>query len=204
MGWRPPGKDCGLCGARTCEGFLAAVERGEKRLQECPFYHEGGTADGRGAAVHTGRDVLGNTYDFLLTPLPGEPSARKVVLPFRPDLVERWGIDAGDIVLGRPEGAGCPVQHVLRVIDADPITGLLTTHVVGPAHSRGKECLDVKAYHIVGFEGMARTVLRPPTFGMRQRFLPSACMMALTHTGVVNLVIGRGEEAQVRVEDIRL
>jgi hypothetical protein len=171
VAWQPPGKDCGACGAPTCEAFLALVRRGEKDLPDCVFYRTG-TAPSRfeGEARYTGRDVLGVEYDFIIEPLPGEVSARKIILPFRPDLVEKWGITAGDIVVGRPAGAGCPVQHVLSV----------------------------------GFEGIARTVRREPTFGMRQRFLPGYCMMNLGHTGVVNMVLAQSSGLHVRVEDIRL
>jgi len=200
MAWQPPGKNCGLCGAKTCLAFLEMVRSGERSYPDCPSYQETG---GEQAAQDL-RDILGNPYDFVLDPAPGEPSARKIVLPFRPDLVERWGSAEGEIVLGRPMGAGCPVQHVLRVIDANPVTGVLTTHVVGPAFSRGASCHDVQAYHMIGFEGLARVIRRPPTFGMRQRFLPGFCMMALTHTGVTNMVIERPEGLLIRVEDIRL
>lgn len=205
MAWRPPGKDCGACGAPTCEAFLALVRQGEKDLPDCVFYRTG-TAASRfeGGALHSGRDVLGMEYDFIIDPLPGEVSARKIILPFRPDLVERWGIVPGDIVVGRPAGAGCPVQHVLSVIHASPVSGLLTCVVVGPQASRGGGFKDVEAYHIVGFEGICLPVRREPVFGMRQRFLPGYCMMNLAHTGVVNMVLAKSAGLQVRVEDIRL
>ena len=83
-------------------------------------------------------------------------------------------------------GQGCPVQHVLRVIDANPVTGVLTCHTVGPHAAREGEAKDVQAYHVIGFEGMAKVVKRRPEFGFRQSFLPSFCMMQVAHTGVVN------------------
>ncbi|HNT07610.1 (Fe-S)-binding protein [Methanoculleus sp.] len=205
MAWQPPGKDCGACGAPTCEAFIALVREGEKDLLDCVFYSTD-LAPSRfeSETRHTGRDILGTEYDFILEPLPGEVSARKIILPFRPDLVEKWGIVPGDIVVGRPAGAGCPVQHVLSVIRANPVTGLLTCLVVGPRASRGGGFKEIEAYHIVGFEGISRTVRREPTFGMRQRFLPGSCMMNLAHTGVVNMVLAQSSGLHVRVEDIRL
>ena len=205
MAWTPPGKDCGACGSPTCEAFLALVRLGKKDLPDCVFYRTG-TASSRfeGEALHSGRDVLGVEYDFILEPLPGEVSARKIILPFRPDLVEKWEIVPGDIVVGRPAGAGCPVQHVLQVLHASPVSGLLTCLVVGPEASRAGGFKDIEAYHIVGFEGICRTVRREPTFGMRQRFLPGYCMMNLAHTGVVNMVLAQSSGLHVRVEDIRL
>lgn len=205
MTWRPPGKDCGACGAPTCQAFLERVRRGERELQDCIFCPSGPLSPRfEGEARYSGRDALGGEYDFILDPLPGEVSARKIVLPFRPDLVERWGIAAGDIVVGRPTGAGCPVQHVLSVLHANPVTGLLTCLVVGPEFSRDREFKEIEAYHMVGFEGIARTVRREPVLGMRQRFLPGFCMMNLTHTGVVNMILAQSSGLRVRVEDIRL
>ncbi|MFA7198234.1 MAG: (Fe-S)-binding protein [Methanoculleus sp.] len=205
MTWQPPGKDCGACGAPTCEAFLERVRREEKALPDCVFYPTGLVSTRfEGETRYTGRDILGAEYDFILDPLPGEVSARKIVLPFRPDLVEKWEIVPGDIIVGRPAGAGCPVQHVLSVLNASPTTGLLTCLVVGPQASRGGGFKDVEAYHIIGFEGIARTVRREPVFGMRQRFLPGYCMMDLGHTGVVNMILAQSGGLHVRVEDIRL
>jgi uncharacterized Fe-S cluster-containing protein len=202
--WQPPGKDCGACGAKTCQEFLLLVSRGEKAYPECPFYERTVRDSGTSKAVYEGKDVCGQEYDFVLGPLPGEPSARKIVLPFRPDLVERWDIRKGDIVLGRPTGAGCPIQHVLSVVDANPVTGVLTCHTVGPHRARGAEVKDIQAYHVVGFEGIATVVKNPPGFALRQFFLPSFCMMQRAHTGVVMMVLEKSEGLHVRVEDIRI
>jgi uncharacterized Fe-S cluster-containing protein len=124
--WQPPGKNCGLCGCISCQEFLRSVLREEKDYSDCPSYHkekgrkrESGVLD----AVYSDKDILGNSYDFILESLPGECSARKIVLPFRADLVEKLNIEKGDYVLGRPMGAGCPIPHVLKVIEADFITG---------------------------------------------------------------------------------
>jgi uncharacterized Fe-S cluster-containing protein len=147
-------------------------------------------------------DVFGEPFDFVLNSLPGEVSARKIVMPFRPDLVEMWKIKPGDIVVGRPMSAGCPVQHVLQVIKASPVTGVLDTWCVGPQFSRGKEIHDVEAYVMLGFEGAARVVNRAPEFGRRQRFLPGFCMMNAAHTGVVNMVLKKSFGLHVRLEGI--
>ncbi len=240
--WRPPGKDCGLCGARNCTEFGESLAARARAPGDCPFYRtptsDPGPADGSAGGGPAGRmlgvnavvpplrgvptrshlhsarhlrDVLGHSWDFVLSPLPGEPSARKTVLPFRPDLVEKWGLTEGDIVLGRPAGAGCPVQHVLRVVKADPLTGVLETWVAGPALVRGRsiggpdaEIKDVSAYHMLGFEGLATSVRRTPVFGARHTFLPGFCMMHLNHTGLVNLALGKVSGLHVRLEDIRI
>ncbi len=203
--WQPPGKDCGACGAKSCGDFLVLLNQGVKVRTDCP-YAEPSTGDMVSAQPERdGTDSCGRVYDFIIGPFSGEPSARKIILPFRADLVERWNIVAGDIVTGRPMGQGCPVQHVLRVIDANPVTGVLTCHTIGPHAARqGGDIKDVQAYHVVGFEGRATVVKRKPEFGFRQLFLPKFCMMQVAHTGVVNMVLEKSSGIHVRVEDIRI
>ena len=199
--WLPPGKNCGACGHSRCDDFMAAVKNGAVGPESCPFFSVS-TPEIELLHNYSGSDVLGQKYSFVVQSLPGEPSARKTILPFRPDLVEKWGIVKGDIVVGRPTGAGCPVQHVIRVIEADNDTGIITGHVVGPMYSRGKEVKDVKAYHMIGFEGKALPITEEPQFGKRFAFLPGQCMMNRTHTGIVNMVIRKPWGIQVRIEDI--
>ncbi|MDR0524102.1 MAG: Fe-S cluster protein [Candidatus Methanoplasma sp.] len=201
--WSPPGRDCGACGRGTCGEFAAAVGDGSLSRDACPFFSAKTAAQGISLMQrYSGSDVVGQKYSFVVQPMPGEPSARKIVLPFRPDLVERWGISRGDIVVGRPAGAGCPVQHVLRVLDADADTGVITGHVVGPAYSRDREVKDVKAYHMLGFEGRALPITEEPRFGERFTFLPGLCMLDRAHTGLVNMVMKKPWGLQIRIEDI--
>ncbi|MFA6226113.1 MAG: (Fe-S)-binding protein [Methanoregula sp.] len=202
--WQPPGKDCGACGAKCCNDFLVMMGQGTKSPVDCPYYGTSTPTGVAGIPSRTGIDVCGRAYDFIIGPLAGEPSARKIILPFRADLVERWEIVKGDIVIGRPMGQGCPVQHVLRVLEANPVTGVLTCHTVGPHEARQCGGKDVQAYHVIGFEGIAEVVKRPPEFGFRQFFLPSFCMMQVAHTGVVNMVLEKSTGLQVRIEDIRI
>ncbi|MBR1368759.1 Fe-S cluster protein [Methanocalculus chunghsingensis] len=201
MAWKPPGKDCGLCGAKTCMAFSALLAAGAKRQTDCPFY---GEEKQQVSSGYSGVDLLGIEYDFVLHPFPGEPSTRKDVVPFRPDLVERWEIQRGDLVIGRPAGAGCPITHALRVTAADPVSGIISCHVTTPLEARSEDVKDIRAYHVHAFEGIAETVRREPAFGKRQRFLPGFCMMGLSHTGVVNMVIMEKDGLHVRVEGIGL
>jgi uncharacterized Fe-S cluster-containing protein len=205
MAWTPPGRDCGACGCTSCTEFSARTASGEKTNNDCPFFSLAENRDPE-KADYSGTDVLGNKYDFVLSALPGEPSARKFVVPFRADLVERWDIQPGEMVTGRPAGPGCPVYHALRVLSANPVTGVLGCHTIGPLAVRtgGVKIHDVQAYHVHAFEGIARTIARPPLLGTRQRFLPGYCMMDLSHTAVVNMVLNKEYGTHVRLEDIRI
>lgn len=205
--WLPPGKNCGLCGENSCKNFLRMVNTEQKTYYDCPFYSDIQTyrqSEHLEEATYTGKDVLGHAYDFVLGALPGEISARKIVLPFRSDLVEKLNIQKGDLVLGRPMGAGCPIPHVLKVIKAEKVTGLLYTWVVGPKYSREQEVKDLTAYHMIGFEGIANRITREPAFGCRVTFMPGFCMMALNHTGLVNMLLQKSCGLHVRLEDVRI
>ncbi|HAG10175.1 MAG TPA: Fe-S cluster protein [Desulfotomaculum sp.] len=202
--WVPPGKNCGLCGLDSCRGFLKLIKAGQKEYEDCPYFDSAKKTGQASEAVYSGADVLGNKYEFVLKPLPGEISARKIVLPFRSDLVEKLSIKTGDLVLGRPMGAGCPIPHVLSVIHADQITGLLYTWVVGPNYSRDAEVKDVIAYHMIGFEGIAAEFAKEPNLGCRATFLPGFCMMNLNHTGIINMILEKSCGLHVRIEDIRI
>jgi uncharacterized Fe-S cluster-containing protein len=179
------------------------VRAGQKSYDDCP-YHEAEDGARIRASSYSGTDVVGNTYDFVLRPLPGEPSARKFIVPFRADLVERWNITPGDLVTGRPAGPGCPLYHALRVLSANPITGVIECHTVGPLAARREKSHDVQAYNVHAFEGLAEVICKEPTFGTRQRFLPGYCMLDLSHTAVVNMVLKKRAGIHVRLEDIRI
>ena len=203
MTWSPPGKNCGACGIESCEEFKVLLDEGKREESDCPYYQQG-TAYQAGETSYSGTDVAGFKYDFVLKPFPGEPSARKFIVPFRADLVEKWDIKAGDLVTGRPAGPGCPLYHALRVLSANQITGVLECHTVGPLAARKEKSHDVQAYHVHAFEGIAEVLIRPPTLGLRQRFLPGYCMIDLSHTAIVNMVLKKKEGIHVRLEDIRI
>lgn len=200
-------KNCGACGYKTCNDFDSAVASGDREPDECPFYTPENKTEQNCFCeyndVYRGLDFCNAPYDFVLKSLPGEPSARKIILPFRSDLVESLDIQKGDIVSGRPTGAGCPVQHIISVISADKRTGLITGHVVGPAFARSNEnVIDLSMYHMIGFEGIADNIKKAPQFGVRHPFLPGFCMMHRTHTGIVNMILEKSYGLHVRIEGV--
>ncbi|WP_321506266.1 (Fe-S)-binding protein [uncultured Methanoregula sp.] len=206
MVWEPPGRNCGACGCATCTDFLVAARKGQKDLGQCPYYPRR-SGPGMVPAPHTrsDRDILGFDYDFIVRAFPNEPSARRYIQPFRADLVDRWGIVPGDILRGRPIEPACPIQHVLRVISVDPVTGILACHTVGPVAARSAPgVLDIRAYHEIGFEGIAETVRHEPVVGFRMRFLPANCMRQMVHSGVVQMVLNKSSGTHVLIEDIQM
>ena len=206
MVWEPPGRNCGACGVAECSAFLALARQGKKDLADCPYYpRRSGPDPVQAVPSCSGQDILGFDYDFVVRPFPGEPSARRYVQPLRSDLAERWGIGPGDILRGRPVEPGCPIQHVLRVISADPVTGILACHTVGPAVARkSTKVHDIRAYHEIAFEGVAVTVRHEPVVGFRMRFLPANCMRQLVHSGVIQQVLNKSFGTHVLIEDIQM
>ncbi len=193
-------RNCGLCGEKTCEDFRNKLAQGLKKDEECPFLIKEVLSDS--GDEHT--DTHGNKYDFLLKAIGDEPSARKIIKPFRTDLIEKLDIKVGDIVSARPMGAGCPVTHVLKVYEVDELAGLLYTWVVGPSYARGKEVKDIRAYNMVGFEGIAEDIKAFPKIGKTAGFMPNFCMLRLTHYGLVNKLMNTEKGLIVRIEDIHI
>jgi len=206
MVWEPPGRNCGACGIANCSDFLIAARQGKKDLADCPYYpRRSGAGQVLAPPSYTGRDITGFDYDFIVKPFPDEPSARRYIQPLRAELTGLWEIGPGDIIRGRPVEPSCPIQHVLRVISADPVTGILTCHTVGPAVARKSEKVhDIRAYHEIGFEGVAEIVRHEPVVGFRMRFLPANCMRQMVHSGVVQMVLNKSFGIHVLVEDLQM
>jgi len=185
---------------------MSLARQGKKDLLACPYYpRRAGMDPVKAVPSPSGRDILGFDYDFIVSPFPKEPSARRYIQLLRTDLLERWGIMPGDILRGRPVGPSCPIQHVLRVISVDPVTGILACHTVGPAAARqSAKVHDIRAYHEIGFEGVADTVRHEPVVGFRMRFLPANCMRQLVHSGVVQMVLNKSFGTHVLLEEIQM
>jgi len=140
VAWEPPGKDCGACGVRSCRDFAEGLRAGTRVFADCP--HRARRLDLDETAllqVYDGVDLLGSEYDFILRPLPGQPSAQRYVHPFHPELVEQWGIGPGAVVIGWPVLRLVRQRHLLhqvRVGDARPERPLSHRHTasitVGP------------------------------------------------------------------------
>ncbi len=198
-------KNCGMCGVQTCSEFRKSVVDGKKKWDDCIYNNGMPNSISLNNIDYEKVDLHGGVYDFILKPIRSEISARKIIQPFRPDLVERWDIKKGDVVIGRPMGAGCPVTHSLLVYDADVISGLLYTWVIGPLEARKLKVIDIKNYYMVGFEGNISNVNSYPKIGKMSSFLPSQCMLRLNHRGLVNqIMVLENKDTIVRLENINI
>ena len=162
--WLPPGKNCGLCGAENCKSFLRLLQAGKKTYEDCPYFHKRAKKEQQKNMMNLKKLPI-HLMTFWATPMTssstlyrGKYLRVKSCSPFVVISLKKWRLFRGDLVLGRPMGAGCPIPHVLKVIKAEPVTGLLYTWVVGPQYSRERQVKDVVAYHMIGFEGIATAV----------------------------------------------
>jgi len=203
-----PGYNCGECGYQQCRDFGAALLGGGAELASCP--HLG--TEKFSANIPRIQQVLdvsrtattesqvitgvidGLVADFIIAPLPGEPSCREDLHPFDPEVRPT----VGEHVRYRP--LGCPITHFARVLDAK--RGILSVHLVGPVHRLGRDDVayeDIGICLVVGFDGIVSKG-RVPDVGQTVKFLPEHCMMQKVHSGVVV----HSEGNRVRIEGIDL
>lgn len=190
-----PGFHCGACGEKRCDAFAEKLAVKKANLDSCVHMRQEKFQDYRlkiltlleGALEDKAEAYSGviDKYkaDFVLKPLPGEPSCREVLFPF-----SRKEFKKGDIIRYRP--LGCPVAHFAKILDSE--NGLITVHMIGP-RNRLKEpdftYEDIGICMVGGFEGLIDGKL--PFVGQTVRFLPDHCMMQKVHSAVVVQLIGR-------------
>ena len=201
-----PGKDCGLCGARTCAELAEKAFGGAMGIERCVYLHEPKSVIPAGDELReediTWKDILGREYDFILEKFPGDPGPREVIVPFNPVNVERLGIKKGDILVGRPAWAGCPVTHCGVVMEEpDYFNGMIEWCIVGPTFAR-EHGIDIGNYNPVAYEGLAVFPRKELKFGMRYYFMPRYCMLQSRHSGLLNFIARTENGMSVRLEGI--
>jgi uncharacterized Fe-S cluster-containing protein len=203
-----PGYNCGECDYLQCRDFAAALLDGEAELAGCPHLASEKWAanitmiqqliGSPGTGVKDSGSIIGVIdgleADFVLSPLPGEPSCREDLHPVDPDV----GPGVNEYVRYRP--LGCPVTHFARVLDMK--RGILTVHLIGPVHRLGGDDVafeDIGLCLVMGFDGIVSKG-RVPDVGQTVKFLPEHCMMQKVHSGVVV----HSEGSRLRIEGIDL
>ncbi|MCG7850577.1 MAG: hypothetical protein MIO93_15575 [ANME-2 cluster archaeon] len=203
-----PGYNCGECGYQQCRDYGAALLGGGAKLASCPHLGTEKFAanipriqqvlDASKTATTESQVIIGVidglVADFMIAPLPGEPSCREDLHPFDPEVRPA----TGEHVRYRP--LGCPITHFARVLDAK--RGILTVHLVGPVHRLGGDDMafeDIGICMVTAFDGIVSKG-RVPDVGQTVKFLPEHCMMQKVHSGVVV----HSEGSRVRIEGIDL
>jgi len=206
-----PGKDCGQCGFKTCDGLADRLVNHPEEIKRCIYmdaaalaqYHLPPVVVEFKAEDISWKDILGREYDAVLEQFPDDPGPREVILPFNPTNVERLAIKKGDILMGRPTAAGCPITHVGQVMEEpDYFNGLITWCVVGPLVSRERGCTEIGSYTPIAYEGIVRHARVELEIGRRYYFLPGPCMLHSRHSGLVNVLAKRENGLRARFEGI--
>jgi uncharacterized Fe-S cluster-containing protein len=202
-----PGKDCGICGFKTCEEFREVASKDEQTLKRCIHIDERVISpicsDFREEFI-TWKDQLDREYDFILDKFPGEPGPRETILLFNPSNVEKLKIKKGDVIYGRPGwiSCGCPVTHVGIVVDEpDYFNGTVVWCIVGPMLAREKG-INIGYYNTTAYEGMVNYTRKELQIGRRYYFQPRYCMLQWRHCGLVNSLGKNKDGLRVRIEGL--
>jgi uncharacterized Fe-S cluster-containing protein len=212
-----PGKNCGLCGLKTCEEFSEIVSKNPEAIKRCIYAEKPKDRpsacefEGERPATQefkeqdiTWQDNLGREYDFILDKFPGEAGPRETIILFNPANVEKLGLKKGDVLYGRPGwiSCGCPVSHVGVVVeDPDYFNGTVVWCVVGPMMAR-KRGINIGYYNTTAYEGMVHYTKVNLQIGKRYYFQPRYCMLQWRHCGLVNTLGKTKDGLRVRIEGL--
>jgi uncharacterized protein len=202
-----PGKDCGLCGSKTCTDFAALVADQSVKLDRCIHLAQAGAGNSQMNMTNpatTWVDHLGREYDFILDKFAGELGPRETILLFNPANVEKLGIKKGDVLYGRPGwiSCGCPVTHAGIVVEEpDYFNGTLVWCITGPMMARERG-INIGYYNSTAYEGLVKESRTELKIGMRYHFLPRFCMLQWRHCGLVNTIGKTPEGTRVRIEGL--
>ena len=205
-----PGKDCGLCGFKTCEEFAEIVQADTKAMERCIHIVEEGTQSVCPVEPEfkeeniTWKDHLDRPYDFILDKYPGEMGPRETIILFNPANVEKLGLKKGDVIYGRPAwiSCGCPVTHVGMIVEEpDYFNGVATWCIVGPMLAR-KKGINIGYYNTTAYEGIVNYTREELRIGMRYFFQPRYCMLQWRHCGLINQLAKTKDGLRVRIEGL--
>ena len=205
-----PGKDCGLCGSKTCKEFAEIIKKNPDAINKC-VYSEKKKIDRTSTTYSsskeediTWKDYFGREYDFILDKFPDMPGPKETILLFNPTNVEKLKIKKGDILYGRPAwiSCGCPVTHVGIVVEEpDYFNGVVSWCIVGPMFSREKG-INIGYYNTVAYEGIVKHTRKELQIGKRYYFQPRSCVLQWRHCGIINQMTKTKQGVHVRMEGI--
>lgn len=201
-----PGLNCGACGFRNCDGLLAAAMADPDKLESCIHRRQPGVASIKNADMpaHNWKDAMGREFDFILDSFDADEGPRETIHPFNGQMIEKLKLKKGNIIIGRPMAAGCPVTHCGKIMDLDEKSGLIEWCVVGPLAVRGAPLLDIGSYGPVAFDGLIKETKIEPKIGMRYYWLPRSCMLQWRHCGLVTALQKTKDGYRTRIEGVFL
>lgn len=183
-----PGFNCGACGYVNCAVFASALKERKAMPERCPVFRQERFKEQfekineilNSANIEQKETYVGlidkAKADFLLHPLPGEPSCRETLACFSANKISK-----DDVIRYRP--LGCPITHFARVVEID--NGLLDVWVIGPGKLLGREekVIEAGICMVLSFSGVIEGMR--PSVGQTVKFLPAHCMMGKVHSGVI-------------------
>ncbi len=198
-----PGFNCGACGYVNCATFASALKEKRAVPEQCPVFSQERfvvqfkklTGMMNLAGIEEKQTYTGlidkAKADFLLHPLPGEPSCRETLACFSAHKISK-----NDVIRYRP--LGCPITHFARVVELD--NGLLDVWVTGPGKLLGREekVIEAGICMVLSFRGVIEGMR--PFVGQTVKFLPAHCMMGKVHSGVIVAL----EDQTTRIDSIDL
>jgi len=220
------GKNCGLCGMKTCGDFAEIVLKNPNAINRCPYVvveNKCATCPESATCLATDlvqspdmdkfkeiswKDNLGREYDFVLDRMPGDFGPREHIVLFNPTNVEKLKLKKGDVIFGRPAwiSCGCPLTHVgIIVEEPDYFNGTLVWNVIGPLAARQKG-INIGYYNSTAYEGIIKHT-RPGVelkIGVRYWFQPRYCMLQWRHWGLMNQMAKTKDGMHVRIEGLIL
>jgi len=205
-----PGKNCGLCGFKTCTEMAESMLTKPEMYERCipAIASKSPTKDVEEFQAPTWKDNLGRRYDFVLDKYSVDHGPRETILLFNPANVEKLKLKKGDVIFGRPAwiSCGCPVTHVGVIVeDPDCFNGTVVWCIVGPLWSR-KEGINIGYYNSTAYEGIVHDVRKgiKLQIGRRYFFQPRYCMMQWRHSGVIVAIGNTSEGTRVRIEGLMI
>lgn len=201
-----PGKDCGLCGYKTCESLSEILKNQPDQIDLCIHLKskEKTTIKNIVSNNNTWKDHLDRNFDFILDKFEEDQGPRETILLFNPSNVEKLKIKKGDIIYGRPGwiSCGCPVTHAGIVVEEpDYFNGTIVWCVVGPILAREKG-IDIGYYNSTAYEGLITETIKELKIGLRYYFMPRFCMLQWRHCGLINSLTKVKDGYRVRIEGL--
>lgn len=206
-----PGLNCGSCGFKSCEQFREFLLENPGEIKRCFYLGAEKAKSAEKPLAEENRqcwkDTLDREFDFILDPLEMDEGPRETIHPYNVQVITDLNLKEGDIIIGRPIAAGCPVTHCGRIMDIDKKSGLIDWCVIGPLLARNKPLSDIGGYAPTAFTGLVKEMRKELELKVGERYywMPRRCMLQWRHSGLISsLMKTKDGYHQVRIEGVFL